>query len=188
MDNLMPLTPITRAVPLPANCQLTPTQHDADFADAYETLVPKSDLSATDIYCAVASQTPGWINALMWLRNRLLQPLGLKDAGAISNVPAARTATAVPGQRMGLFEVVSVSPNELVLQDDDKHLLVQLSVLKQSHDAAHDRLTISTVVHIHNTLGRVYMAFVGPAHKVIAPAVTRRASRAVTNSVLQSRP
>ena len=183
----MPLTPITRAVPLPANCQLTPTQHDADFADAYETLVPKSDLSATDIYCAVASQTPGWINALMWLRNRLLQPLGLKDAGAISNVPAARTATAVPGQRMGLFEVVSVSPNELVLQDDDKHLLVQLSVLKQSHDATHDKLTISTVVHIHNTLGRVYMAFVGPAHKVIAPAVTRRASWAIANSQQQSR-
>jgi Protein of unknown function (DUF2867) len=188
MENMTPITPIARAVPLPANCQLAPAQHDADFVDAYETLVPQSDLSATDIYCAVARQTPGWVNALMWLRNRVVQPLGLKDAGAISNVPTARTATAVPGQRMGLFEVVSVSANELVLQDDDKHLLVQLSVLKQSHDATHDKLTISTVVHIHNTMGRVYMAFVGPMHKVIAPAVTRRASRAVANSLLQSRP
>ena len=176
---------IARAVPLPANCQLTPTQHDADLADAYETLVPQSDLSAIDIYCAVMRQTPGWVDALMRLRNKVVKPLGLKDLGALSNV-AARAAA--PGQRMGLFEVVSVSPNELVLQDDDNHLLVQLSVLKQSHDATHDKLTISTVVHIHNTLGRVYMAFVGPAHKVIAPAVTRRASLAVANSLLQSRP
>jgi Protein of unknown function (DUF2867) len=95
-------------------------------------------------------------------------------------VPAARTATAVPGQRMGLFEVVSVSANELILQDDDKHLLVQLSVLKQNHDATHDKLTISTVVHIHN--------IVGPAHKVIAPVVTRRASLAVANSLRRSSP
>ncbi|MEO6016579.1 MAG: DUF2867 domain-containing protein, partial [Polaromonas sp.] len=84
------------------------------------------------------------------------------------------------------FEVVSVSPDELVLQDDDKHLLVQLSVLKQPHDDVHDRLTISTVVHIHNTLGRIYMAFVGPAHKVIAPAVARRAAPAVAHSLRQS--
>jgi hypothetical protein len=166
MNIVTPIIPIARAVPLPANCQLAPTQHDADFADAYETLVPKSDLSATEIYCAVMRQTPGWVDALMWLRNRVVQPLGLKDAGVISNVPAARNAIAVPGQRIGLFEVVSVSANELVLQDDDKHLLVQLSVLKQSNDATHDKLTISTVVHIHNTLGRVYMAFVGPRIKL----------------------
>jgi hypothetical protein len=56
MENMTPListTRNTRAVPLPANCQLAPTQPDADFADAYETQVPKSDLSATDIHCAV---------------------------------------------------------------------------------------------------------------------------------------
>ena len=179
------MTPKTRAVPLPTSCQLTPTQHDADFADAYETLLPKSDLSATEIYCAVMRQTPSWVDALMRLRNKIVQPLGLKDLGALSSV-AARAA--VPGQRMGLFEVVSVSVNELVLQDDDKHLLVQLSVLKQSHGARHDKLTISTVVHIHNTLGRIYMAFVGPAHKVIAPAVSRQASLAVAISLRQSKP
>lgn len=74
------------------------------------------------------------------------------------------------------------------MQDDDKHLIVQLSVLKQTHDDTHDKLTLSTVVHIHNTLGRVYMVFVGPAHKVIAPAVLRRAPQAVATSLRQSRP
>ncbi|MDO8384960.1 MAG: DUF2867 domain-containing protein [Polaromonas sp.] len=166
----------TRAVPIPTACALAVTRHDADFADAWEVLVPASSLTATEIYRALSRQTPGWINRLMRLRNQLVQPLGLKDLGALSAVPSAE---AVPGQRMGLFEVVSVAPQELVLQDDDKHLVVQLSVLKQGHDASHDKLTLSTVVHIHNRLGRVYMLFVGPAHKIIAPALLRRAPAAV---------
>lgn len=166
----------TRAVPIPAACALAATRHDADFADAWEVLVPASSLTATEIYRALSRQTPGWINRLMRLRNQLVQPLGLKDLGALSAVPSGE---AVPGQRMGLFEVVSVAPAELVLQDDDKHLVVRLSVLKQGHDASHDRLTLSTVVHIHNSLGRVYMWFVGPAHKIIAPALLRRAPAAV---------
>lgn len=177
------MTPKARTVPLPANCRLAATLHDADFSNAHETLVPASSLSATAIYCALMQQTPGWVDALMRLRNQVVRPLGLKNLGLLSSVTAS---AAVSGQRLGIFEVVSVSDKELVLQDDDKHLLVQLSVLKQPHDANHDKLTISTVVHTHNRLGRIYMAFVGPAHKVIAPAVARRASLAVANTLRQS--
>ena len=170
----------TRTVPIPAACALAATQHDADFADAYEVLVPASGFTATEIYRAITRRTPRWVESLMWLRNRVVQPLGLKNLGAMS---AVRDGEVVPGQRLGLFEVVSVAPHELVLQDHDKHLVVQLSVLKQPHDGMHDRLTLSTVVHVHNTLGRIYMAFVGPAHKLIAPAVMRRARDAVASLV-----
>lgn len=172
-------------VPIPAACRLAATQHDADFADAYEVLVPRSALSATEIYRAITRQTPGWVEGLMRLRNQVVQPFGLKNLGTMAAVPPGE---AVPGKRMGLFEVVSSNPHELLLQDDDKHLLVQLSVFKQAHDDVHDKVTLSTVVHIHNTLGRMYMAFVGPAHKVIAPAVVRRAPQAVAASLRQSRP
>jgi hypothetical protein len=172
-------------VPIPAVCQLAATQHNADFADAYQVLVPASTLTATEIYRAITRRTPAWVEKLMWLRNRVVQPFGLKNLGAMS---AVREGEALPGQRMGLFEVVSCNPHELVLQDDDKHLVVQLSVLKQAHDEVHDKLTLSTVVHIHNTLGRVYMFFVGPAHKVIAPAVVRRGPQAVAASLRESGP
>ena len=119
----------------------------------------------------------------MRLRNHVVQPFGLKNLGNIANVPPGE---AIPGKRMGLFEVVSSSPHELVLQDNDKHLLVQLSVFKQAHDNLNDKLTLSTVVHVHNAMGRIYMAFVGPAHKVIAPAVLRRAPHAVAAGLRQS--
>jgi hypothetical protein len=176
---------MVRPVPIPAACQLAATQHDADFADAYEVMVPASARTATEIYRAITRRTPGWVDKLMWLRNQVVQPFGLKNLGVLS---AVRDGEAVPGQRMGLFEVVSSSPHELVLQDNDKHLVVQLSVLKQAHDEVHDKLTLSTVVHIHNTLGRVYMFFVGPAHKVIAPAVVRRAPQAIAASLRESGP
>ena len=176
---------MVQSVPIPEACQLAAKQHDADLADAYQVLVPASTLTATEIYRAITRQTPAWVESLMRLRNRVVQPFGLKNLGAMSAVHAGE---AVPGQRMGLFEVVSSRPHELVLQDDDKHLVVQLSVLKQAHDEVHDKLTLSTVVHIHNTLGRVYMLFVGPAHKVIAPAVVRRAPQAVAASLRESGP
>lgn len=170
---------MVRAVPIPAACRLAATQHDAVFADARDVLVPASARTATEIYRAITRCTPGWVDKLMWLCNQVVQPFGLKNLGVL---PAVREGEAVPGQRMGLFEVVSSSPHEPVLQDDDNHLAVQLSVLKQAHDDLHDRLTPSTVVHIHNTLHRVYMFFVGPARKVIAPAVMRRAREALATT------
>ena len=33
---------------------------------------------------------------------------------------------------------------------------------------------VSTVVHIHNAMGRLYMFFVAPAHRIIAPATMAR--------------
>lgn len=176
---------MVQSVPIPAVCPLAATQHNADFADAYQVLVPASALTATEIYRAITRRTPAWVEKLMWLRNRMVQPFGLKNLGAMS---AVREGEALPGQRLGLFEVVSSNAHELILQDDDRHLVVRLSVLKQPHNEVHDKLTLSTVVHIHNTLGRIYMFFVGPAHKVIAPAVVRRAPQAVAASLRESGP
>lgn len=175
---------MTRAVAIPADCQLYTRQHDADFADAYEALIPTSSLTATEIYRAITRQTPGWVEGLMRVRNQLVKPFGLKNLGTMTSVEPGEAMT---GKRLGLFEVVSSQINELVLQDNDKHLLVQLSVFRQRHDDTHDRLTLSTVVHVHNLLGHVYMAFVGPAHKVIAPAVLRRAPQAVAASLRESK-
>ena len=175
---------MTKSVAIPADCQLYSRQHDADFADAYEILVTTSSLTATEIYRAITRQTPGWVEGLMRVRNQVVKPFGLKNLGTLAGV---EPGDAIVGRRLGLFEVVSSQTNELVLQDNDKHLLVQLSLFKQKHDAIHDRLTLSTVVHVHNWLGRIYMAFVGPAHKIVAPAVIRQAPQAVAASLRELR-
>ncbi len=49
-----------------------------------------------------------------------------------------------------------------MIGDDDKHLNVTLSVYKNEKTQV---LTITTVVHIKNWLGKLYMVPVIPAHR-----------------------
>ena len=72
-----------------------------------------------------------------------------------------------------LVHAIDVPPgSEISLGDSDKHLDVQVSVQKRMHEDA-SWLAVSTVVHVHNGLGKFYMFFVAPAHRVIAPATLR---------------
>jgi Protein of unknown function (DUF2867) len=180
---------MTQEISIPTGCSLHPIAHTANFADAFATLVPRSSLSAIQIYAAIARDTPGWVEALMAVLNRVVQVVGLKNLGqlaAVPDVPAGAEHLLQRGTRLGLFSLVSATPDELVMEDADKHLTVQLSVLKQSVDDRHDRITLSTVVHVKNNLGRLYMLPVGPLHKLIAPAVMRRAPAAVARTIAQA--
>jgi hypothetical protein len=174
---------IVEEIPIPADCSLQARAHTADFADAFTVRIPRSDLTATQIYAALANHTPAWVDSLMAVRNQVVRLFGLKHLGSLADVsrdlPSGAEHSLQVGQRMGLFSFVSATPSELVVEDADKHLTVQLSILKNAVDDQFDRLTLTTVVHIRNTLGRLYMLPVGPAHKLIAPAVLRRAPAAV---------
>lgn len=65
-------------------------------------------------------------------------------------------------------------PDEVILFDSDNHLDVALSVHKgQNPETNRPMLTVSTVVHTHNLLGRLYMLPVAPLHKMIVPSVMR---------------
>ena len=58
---------------------------------------------------------------------------------------------------------------------DDKHLAVQVSICKQpAAPGAAPRVVLSTVVHIHNTLGHAYMAVITPIHRVSARGKVQR--------------
>jgi hypothetical protein len=174
---------MTKEVPIPADCSLYASARTAYFADAFETLVPRSNLTATQLYGVVMRSTPKWVDSAMLARNRIVRLFGLKDMGALSAMPLMAEQTPKPGQRMGIFTFASATPTELVMQDSDKHLSVQIAVIKQPVDAVHDRVIACTVVHTHNLLGKLYLLPVGPAHKHIVPAVLRRAHAAVASAI-----
>jgi hypothetical protein len=67
---------------------------------------------------------------------------------------------------------VSLSEDEVVLGDDDKHLRAHVSVYKAR--GKQQNVTLSTVVHVHNFLGRAYLFFVIPAHRLIVPPLLAR--------------
>jgi Protein of unknown function (DUF2867) len=60
----------------------------------------------------------------------------------------------------------------LLLGIDDKHLDVRVSVFKDGRSAP--SYVVSTVVHVHNLLGHLYMVPVGRIHPLVVRAMMRR--------------
>ena len=163
-----------RKIEVPKQSLIYPTIHDANFADAYTITLDKHhpDVSALSFWLSNIRKTPVWVDGAMNLRNRVVARLGLKNLGELSAIDVNKPERDYRvGERLGIFTIEHISPNELILGDKDKHLNVSLSLLVQN---AGQMLTISTVVHEHNWLGRVYMWFVAPMHRIIAPSVLKR--------------
>lgn len=106
----------------------------------------------------------------MALRNRIVALFGLKNLGGIAQIDPNKNASDYQaGDHVGIFTLISDSANEVLLGDSDKHLRVVVSVHKQTDARSGDTLvTVTTVVHVHNWLGRLYMIPVTPAHRIIA--------------------
>lgn len=154
---------------MPVGSRIAQALPGADFADCYQFDDLWPDQSAMETYLTLVNRTPGWMNALMAVRNQAVRLVGLKHVGNLATAVNRKPAHAYRvGDRVGIFSLREVHDNEVILFDDDKHLVVQLSVVK--HVVGDKRVvSMGTVVHIHNRLGRWYMAVVGPAHSVIVP-------------------
>ncbi|WP_374579909.1 DUF2867 domain-containing protein [Pseudoduganella sp.] len=149
----------------------------AYFHDCYQVAVPDDGASALEHYLRVVRQTPAWVNRLMALRNWMVGFVGLKNLGHLASLDAARAASDYRvGDRVGIFSLLHLSPGEVLLGDSDKHLDVVLSICK----APQGMLSVSTVVHVHNWLGRLYMMPVTPLHKVIVRTMLKRTAAART--------
>lgn len=159
---------------IPAASHLNADLAGAYFLDCWQTAVPAHQRTAMEMYLDAVRQTPGWVNFLMSLRNRVVGLVGLKNLGSLGGLRAGKAAADYkPGDRAGIFTVLRVSDDEVILGDDDRHLRVQVSVCKL-RDGGQDAVAVSTVVHLHGLLGRLYMIPVAPLHKLIVPAVLRR--------------
>jgi len=171
----MIMNPKVEETAIPAKSKIAEDIPGAYFYDCYQTPFDHAGISAMQIYMNTFARTPAWVNALMGVRNRVVGLFGLKNLSGMKALNKNNPADAYkPGDRAGIFSLVYKSDEEVILCDSDKHLDVKVSVSKQTRDGL-PYIAVTTVVHVHNTLGRVYMFFVGPAHKVIAPAVLARA-------------
>ena len=164
-----------RAVQVPPGSEIERQLPGAYFHDSYQALLPAqaAGSSALELSLQTFLKTPVWIDFLMRLRNCVVGLVGLKNLGSFNHLDLGKPASAYRvGDRVGIFSLRYLTDMEVILADSDKHLDVQVSVCKlMLHETA--LVNISTVVHVHNRLGRLYMFFVAPAHKVIAPATLR---------------
>lgn len=158
--------------------QLVPGSY---FHDSWSIEAAEPNLDPLSQFIRVAKSPPWWMDEAMKLRNRIVSLLGIKNLGALSDVSALKRATDYkPGDRVGIFTLLSTSETEVLLGDSDKHLDVVVSVHRQPMEqAAQAVVTVTTVVRVHNWLGRLYMVPVRPAHRVIARAMVRAVGNAV---------
>ncbi len=169
----MPAQPIeTRA---PAGSAIARQVPGSYFHDAWSITAEDPSLDAFSQFLRVARVTPAWIEAAMGMRNRLVGLVGLKNLGRVTPADPSRPAASYrPGDRVGIFTLQSVTDTEVLLGDSDKHLDVVLSLHQQPLPSPAGLLvTVTTVVKVHNRLGRLYMAPMRPAHRVIAQAMVR---------------
>ena len=164
-----------RSCPVPKDSAIARLVPGSHFHDAYAVAVEHPERKALDHMLGAMRATPRWVDMLMNLRNRVVALFGLKHLGGLGDTRGQAATSFAVGERVGIFTMLSQTDDEVLVEDDDKHLRVVVSLRRLAADGATPaRVVMTTVVHIHNTLGRLYMLPVGPMHKLIAPAVLAR--------------
>jgi hypothetical protein len=165
-----------RPCDVPSGTRISQHIDGAYFFDSFQIEVPSTAQTSLSLLLTMLSRTPGWVDVLMRLRNRAVQLVGLKNVGKLADVKSAKPESAYrPGDRVGVFTLHSSEPDEVIVGDNDKHLeaFVALTRLPATQEGR-QYISITTVVHVHNMLGRLYLLPVAPMHKLVAPAMLSR--------------
>jgi hypothetical protein len=136
----------------------------AQFADAFCVEIADPTLDARHAAERMMARQPWWAEALVRLRNILVTPFGLKKSGNGSKAPYGM---------VGIFPVLSQTPDRLIAGFNDSHLDFRVVVDVGASGAARN-VTLTTLVLTHNWLGRTYLAVIMPFHRLIAPALLRQ--------------
>ncbi|CAG8998762.1 MAG: hypothetical protein CENE_00722 [Candidatus Celerinatantimonas neptuna] len=163
---------------IPKHSKLFDYAKGAYFADSFSCEIPNKNQSALDVYLEIAKQMPAWVSLLMAMRNRIVSMFGLKHLGRLQDAATVKNAEMINvGERIGIFTLRSNSDTEIVLEDSDRHLDVRVSFLL---DVEGDKVTVhaTTIVHVHNLFGKVYMFVVAPIHKIIVPGSLKTLTQA----------
>jgi hypothetical protein len=136
----------------------------AQFADAFRIEIDDNALDARQAAERMLTRQPRWIEMLTSLRNILVTPFGLMTSGA---------SVATSRGMIGLFPVISETPDRLVAGFNDKHLDFRVVVDVTTAGTAQN-VTATTVVKTHNRLGRTYLAIILPFHRLVVRSLLRQ--------------
>jgi hypothetical protein len=166
---------LVKPVVLPAQSAVAAFYDSVNLADAFAIQLPFGTSSDPDVLGRfLISQQPSWIGWLTYVRDAIVACFGLKTAKHLATL-----SNEAGAERIGIFKVYGKSKTEIVLGEDDKHLDFRLSVLRTPglSPTLGGQLTVSTVVHCHNLLGRAYIWAIAPFHRQVVKATLRRAAR-----------
>lgn len=133
----------------------------ADYYDSFRQEIRSSGTISTEaLLIAMFSRYPRWVAILFKLRNILVKSFGL-ETGQLDITSLIKEKTE----------------QEIVIGQDDKHLEFYVAIQVIPAQENTQIIEVSTIVKYHNTLGRIYFFFIRPFHRVIVPALLKRAIR-----------
>ncbi|CAG4900725.1 unnamed protein product [Acidocella sp. C78] len=159
---------IVRQVPFPRESTIAGWLPDADLADAFAINLMKEDAAlGIEALARSALGHPGpWFRALLSVRDQLVRPFGVKSSRQLREEAAADGAAHID-----FFRVISMSRDEVILGEDDRHLDFRASLLlRPRRDTDGAELIATTVVHCHNLVGRAYLFAIAPFHRQVIRA------------------
>jgi len=136
----------------------------AQFIDAFRLEAKCPAVNARRAAKRMIGRLPRWVDTLLALRNRLVAPFGLKTSGA---------SKTEPREMIGIFPLLSETPDRLVAGLNDKHLDFRFGV-DVATSGATQVVTATTLVLTHNWLGRIYLAIILPFHRLIVRTMLRQ--------------
>lgn len=159
---------MTRPIEVNVKGELRDLLPHADFADAFSLTIDDPALDAITAAHLAIDRPPGWVSILMRLRDLMVRPFGLR---------AGDDPLLVRSERIGIFPVLSQTPERLVMGLDDRHLDFRLAVDVARLDDRHSEVVATTLVRTHNWLGRAYLAIILPFHRRIVPGIMAQLAR-----------
>jgi hypothetical protein len=129
-----------------------------DYLDSYR-ITQSTELSVDKIATEIFRMS-GIAAALMKVRDSIVRLFGLE----VSGKEAQKQDYYPVGSRLMIFTVSARNENEIVMEEDDKHLKFRTSVLI---DREKSEIYLTTVVKFHNWGGRLYFIPVKPVHRML---------------------
>lgn len=154
---------------LPAISALAGEQQNYPYRDTASRFLQRQVVGSDELIAAFHSVAPGWVDALMQARDRLVGLCGLKTGGPRQALPLPPFRV---GQRLGVFRILHLAPGEVILGEDDRHLDFRVSLLSDA-----GQLRVCTLVRPHNVFGWLYLLVVLPFHHLISAVMIGRMAR-----------
>ena len=149
----------------PDGCSLIEEWRVATYRDCYKQACRLSETeSITALFVRVMAQPPGWVTALMYLRNAIVRFLGLKTDNPNPDFENDNPVEYKVGDYIGIFKIEKIRQDELIVSTNDTHLDASFSLLVSKDRQA---VYMTSVVKTKRRLGDIYMFVIAPFHRLI---------------------
>lgn len=132
------------------------------------------EITADEVQIAFWTEYPLWINFLFQLRDWLVKPLGL-EPGEVEKHKIKESITEAKNYK--LMSVLGKTGNETVISLKDKHLTAYFSAKVHKLDEKTKRISVSTIVHFHYWLGKVYFYLIYPFHLFVVKEMLKHVGK-----------